>query len=151
VAQLADLRQQQVHCEPHRHQRQQRAGWHAGQRLQLGRLGPGGRRRPLAQLVEQAWPAPRAGAGGGGQGGRLQQRQRLGDRLDADGLGGAVDGPVGADQAGQRGEQLGDVAGQPAWAGGGLGKAEVQQPGSPVGVDQQVGQAQVAVGDAGGA
>ena len=151
LAQLADLGQQQVNGEPGGHQEQQGAEANAGERFQRWRLGPAGRRRLLAQLGEQAGPGLEVGAGGRGQGGRLQQRQRLGDRLGPECPDRGPHRPVGADQAGQRDEQLGHVAGQPPGAGRGLGEPEVEQPRQPAQVDQYVGATQVAVGDAGGA
>ena len=49
---------------------------------------------------------------------------------------------------GGRGEQLGDVGVEHLVGGGDLGEAEVDEPGPPVGGEQHVGEAQVAVGDA---
>ena len=48
-------------------------------------------------------------AGTGGKSQRLQQRHRGRDPVRAGHRGGAADGPVGADDAGQGGEQLGGV------------------------------------------
>jgi hypothetical protein len=117
--------------------------------FELGWLGPDGHRRPLPQLGKEAGPGLEVGPGGRRQGGRLQQRQPLGDRLGPEDLGCAAHRPVGPDQAGQRDEQLGHVVGQLPRARRGFGEPEVQQPGPPVQADQHVGAAQVAVGDTG--
>ena len=102
--------------------------------------------RSARGAVEQPGLGLEVGAGGGRQGGRLEQR-RLDDRV-TEGLGGAVDGPVGADHTGQR--RAARRRRRPAGgAGGGLGEPEAQQPGVSVSVDQQVGQAQIPVGDTG--
>jgi hypothetical protein len=70
-------------------------------------------------------------AGTGGKGQRLQQQHRGRDAVWAGHRGGAADRPVGPDDAGQRGEQLGGVERDLALRGAQFGKLKSTIQGRP--------------------
>jgi len=86
-------------------------------------------------------------AGGRAQDGRLHVAQRRRHRAGAEHLDGRGHRPLGPDRGVGGAQQLGGVLVQHVVAGRQLGEAEVDQPGTAVGVEEHVGQAQVPVGD----
>ena len=91
------------------------------------------------------------GTGRAAQPGQLELIECGHQRLGADGGQTCGDGPVGADLRGRRGEQLGEVGGQQLIGRRQLAEPEVDDPGVAVVGQEDVGEPQVAMGDAVGA
>ena len=101
----------------------------------------------IAELGDDALASSQLGKGPPGDGQRLQHGHGRHHLVGAQGVDGAVGGPLTADHRGQRDQQLTHVPVQAPVGAGRLGQVEVEQPRFARLVHEHVVTAQVAMGD----